>query len=98
MPSRLIERAVTRTLLEIIVVGLIVLCKVNYLTGIQLSDTVQDNLVAVMIGTLVMTAQANPAEVLAAFSSVCGRNLILREDGFERAFRDTSTTINASIC
>jgi hypothetical protein len=51
----------------------------------------------VVIGAFIVTGQAQAGDVLAALGFVGRGNLILREDGFVRAFRDAGAAVNAGV-
>jgi hypothetical protein len=74
-----------------------ILGQVDNLTGLELLDAIENNGLAMMIGSFVVTGQAFTAEVLTAAGFKGTGYFIFGEDGFIGALRDASAAINACI-
>ena len=61
---------VTRTTFEEIVIWLNVRSQIDHLTCLQLPDSIERYRIAVMVGTLKMTIQANLADIFVTFSRI----------------------------
>jgi hypothetical protein len=94
---QLVEGAVARSALEVIVIGLDIFGKIDDFAGFQLLDAIEDDCLALVVFAFVMPAQANLADVFAAFGFVSFWNLIFGEDCLVWAFGDARSAINAGI-
>lgn len=89
--------AITRPVLEEIVVRLDIRGKVYNFTSGKLFDGIKGNLISVMVDAFKVTGETHSADILTAFGLICGGHFIFREDRRIRALRDARAAVNAGI-